>query len=175
MIAIATLGALDIDCLMTPMHVSILLTVVTMFSMSVVYSGVLDFTALICNWPILMCPGVEVLESNEQTFFQYMDSQAMSQALLSNEVIPEHIQAKMATVGRQEANEVLFDYLMFHCTKSSLLVVGKVTREMSEEMAKLGKDILLQLDQGMCLCCVCVCLSVCLSVCVCVCVCVCMT
>ena len=46
-----------------------------------------------------------------KTFFQYMDAQAIAEALLSREVIPKHIQAMIVAAGREEANEILFHYL----------------------------------------------------------------
>ena len=83
-----------------------------------------------------------------------MDAQAISEALLTNGVIPVHIQRKIAATD--DANDVLFDYLMSHCTKSSLLALCEVA---SEKMDK-GKDMLCRLEQGVCVC-VCVCVRAC--------------
>ena len=77
-----------------------------------------------------------------------MDAQAVSEALLSRGVIPVHIQREIAVcAGREEANEVLFDCLMSHCTKSSLLALCEVA---SEKMGNEGKEMLRRLQQGVC-------------------------
>ena len=100
--------------------------------------------------------GVEVLESREKYFIEHMDAQLVSGALQSKKVIPVHIQMKiMEAAERQEANYILFDYLMSNGTRSSLLAlceVVKTAKEASEEMVALGKDMLLKLEQGVCAC-----------------------
>ena len=135
--------------------------------------------------------GVEVLESREEYFIDHMDAQMVSEALQSKKVIPVHIQMKiMEAATRQEANYILFDYLMSNGTKSSLLAlceVVKTAKGASEKMAKLGEGMLLTLEQGVCICtrvyvcvrwcaCVCVymrCVYVCVRWCACVYVCIC--
>jgi len=100
--------------------------------------------------------GVEVLESYEEEFMKHMDAQLVSEALQSKKVIPEHIQMKiMEAAERQEANYILFDYLMSNGTRSSLLAlceVVKTAKGASKTMAKLGKGMLLKLEQGVCAC-----------------------
>ena len=100
--------------------------------------------------------GVEVLESREKYFIEYMDAQLVSEALQSKKVIPVHIQMKiMEAAERQEANYILFDYLMSNSTRSSLLAlceVVKTAKGASEEMVALGEGMLLKLEQGVCAC-----------------------
>ena len=100
--------------------------------------------------------GVEVLESREKYFIEHMDAQLVSGALQSKKVIPVHIQMKiMEAAERQEANYILFDYLMSNGTRSSLLAlceVVKTAKGASEEMVALGEGMLLKLEQGVCAC-----------------------
>ena len=98
--------------------------------------------------------GVEVLESCEEDFIEHMDAQMVSDALQSKTVIPVHIQMKvMKAAKRQEANDILFDYLMSNLTRSSLLAlceVVKTAKGASEKMVALEEDMLLSLEQGVC-------------------------
>ena len=115
--------------------------------------------------------GVEVLESHEEYFIQHMDAQLVSEALQSKKVIPVHIQRKVKEAAtRQEANDVLFDYLMSNGTRSSLLTlceVVKTAKGVSEKMAALGEEMLFKLKQGVCICaCVYACVQQCAHVCV---------
>ena len=101
--------------------------------------------------PINPVAGVEVLESCEEDFFKHMDAQIL-EAPQSKKVIPEHIKRKiMEADTRQEANSILFDYLMSNSTKSSLSALCEVLKTTEgKEMAALGKDMLLKLKQGVC-------------------------
>ena len=96
--------------------------------------------------------GVEVLESCEEDFIKHMDAQMVLEAPQSKKVISEHIKRKiMEADTRQEANDILFDYLMSNSSKSSLFELSKVVKTAkgaSEKMAALGKDMLLKLKQG---------------------------
>ena len=100
--------------------------------------------------------GVEVLESHDEYFIEHMDAQMVSEALQCKKVIPVHIQRKVKKAAtRQEANDVLFDYLMSNGTRSSLLAlceVVKTAKGASEKMAALGEDMLFKLEQGVCIC-----------------------
>lgn len=107
--------------------------------------------------------GVEVLEKHEKYFIDHMNTQIISETLQSKQIIPVHLQMKVLdSAERREANGLLFDYLMSNGTRSSLLAlceVVKTAKGASEKMIALGEDMLLKLEQGVCLC-TCVCSSV---------------
>ena len=99
--------------------------------------------------------GVEVLESCEEDFFEHVDAKMIIEDPQS-EVIPEHIRRKIKeAAARQEANDILFDYLMSNSSKSSLFALSEVIKTAkgaNEKMVALGQDMLLKLEQGVCAC-----------------------
>ena len=102
---------------------------------------------------INLVAGVEVLESCEKDFIEHIDAQMVLEA---PQLIPEHIKRKIIEAAtRQEANDILFDYLVSNSTKSSLFALCEVVKKAkgaSEKMAALGEDMLLKLEQGVCIC-----------------------
>ena len=98
--------------------------------------------------------GVEVLECCEKDFIKHMDAHMVLEAPQSKKVIPEHIKRNIIEAAtKQEASDILFDYLMSNSTKSSLIALCeavKTAKGASEKMAALGVDMLLKLEQGVC-------------------------
>ena len=100
--------------------------------------------------------GVEVLDNCAEDFIKHLDAQMVLEAPQSKKVIPRHIKWKImeADTG-QEANDILFDYLMSNSSKSSLFVLSEVVKTAkgaSAEMVALGEGMLLELEQGVCAC-----------------------
>ena len=127
---------------------------------------------MVFTYAVLINPvaGVKVLESHEEYFIQHMDAQMVSEALQSKKVIPVHIQRKVKEAAtRQEANDILFDYLISNGTRSSLLTLCEVVKTAmgaSEKMAALAEEMLFKLKQGVCICaCVYACVQQCAPVC----------